>query len=96
MLGFRKFDLEIYIIYKRIMMPLWDVLQRFTYMDLVGADVNETRKKNVRMVFKENCIVQFLYPITEKVHYPLIIRAKQGHLGIGERSQFGPNFQHIL
>ena len=40
-------------------MPLWDVLQRFTYMDLVGADENETRKMNVRMVFKETASCGF-------------------------------------
>ena len=29
------------LFYKRIMMPLWDVLERFNYMDLVGVDVIE-------------------------------------------------------
>ena len=36
------------------------------------------------MVFKENCILQFLYLITEKVHYPLFILAKQVHCLMAE------------
>ena len=39
---------------------------------------------NVRMVFKENCILQFLYLITEKVHYLLFILAKQVHCLMAE------------
>ena len=79
------------------MMSLWDVLERFNYMNLVGVDVIdwEVEKWMLGWSSTKTAFCSFVSD-NWKGSLPTVYSGKTGSLFDGRRSQYGPNFQHFL